>query len=120
VNRESPNLYDISYTSPHVRDDNRGYQYCKTQENVVIVNLSCTRTDGLNIADAAHIATLPEGFRPAVSTYATMFATGINGAGRYSVWVTFNPNGSIIAAFPSDATSSIYRFRGTVLFVAAQ
>lgn len=92
-------------------------KYFKTQENLVGLYVNLSKSDSVEITNAATFGTLPAGFRPAYNIYAPAVACSTSGAVTDACEVAILPNGSVQAHFKDSGSE--YRIRAYVLFVAA-
>lgn len=93
-----------------------GTKYCKTQENIVIVNIRCKANSSLTPSgDTITIGNLPSGFRPSGFVSAgAVFDTDDLG-GKYAGGITVNQNGQVNANQQNNRWQFCY---ATIIFVA--
>lgn len=93
-----------------------GTKYCKTQENIVIVNIRCKANSSLTPSgNTITIGNLPSGFRPSGFVSAgAVFDTDDLG-GKYAGGITVNQNGQVNANQQNNSWQFCY---ATIIFVA--
>lgn len=93
-----------------------GTKYCKTQENIVIVNIRCKANSSLSPSgNTITIGNLPSSFRPSgfVSTGAVFDANDLGG--KYVGGITVTQDGKVNANQQNNSWQFCY---ATIIFVA--
>jgi len=118
LTNDPPTKYSIPFTSGITARVGTLKEYCKTQDGIVHIHVSCEKSDNTAIAGGSIILNLPEGFRPSASTPIPVVFTNAAITGTAAGYVNIYSNGVISLGSSFTNISDINKIAFSFSFAA--